>query len=97
MSAALGLYLLFLFGKSGYDIWLLKEQMTELEQEQTRILEQQELLKQEIESLNDPEVIEKLARENLGMVQQGETIIVPAIPGYNIPKPQAIKPGEITH
>jgi len=95
--AGLALYLLFLFGKGGYELWNLKGQIEDLKLEQSRLMEEQQKLKQELESLNDPEVIEKIARESLGMVRRGETVVLPAIPGYNIPKPEAVAPGEITH
>ncbi|MFY9174476.1 MAG: septum formation initiator family protein [Peptococcia bacterium] len=87
ITAILGLYLLFLFAKNGYDIWQLKRQMTILEQEQARLAELHSELEKELESLNDPEVIEKKAREDLGMVREGETVIIPAVPGHNIPRP----------
>lgn len=93
----LGLYMLSLFALSGYEIWKLKQQIRDLEQEQNRIIQQQHQLKQELQSLHDPEMIEKIARESLGMVRQGETIVIPAIPGYDIPKPKSVVPGEITH
>lgn len=95
--AGLGLYLLFLFGMSGFEIWKLKQQITNLEQEQSQLVQHQEQIKQELQSLNNPEVIEKIARENLGMVRNGETIVIPAVPGYDIPKPKSIAPGEIAH
>lgn len=96
-AALLGVYLLFIFGKSGYDILLLKQKMNVLEQEQAELTERHSELEKEIESLNDPEMIEKKAREDLGMVRQGETVIIPAVPGHDIPRPDAIKPGEIMH
>lgn len=97
IMTGLGLYLLFLFGASGYEIWKLKQQITKLELEQRQLVQSQEKLKKELNALNDPEVIEKIARESLGMVRNGETVVVPAIPGYNIPKPKTVNPGEITH
>ncbi len=93
----LGVYLVFLFGMSGYEIWQLKKELNSIEQEQVRLLEHKQQLEKEIESLNDPEVVEKIARESLGMVRQGETVVIPAVPGYDLPEAKAIVPGEIMH
>lgn len=84
---ALGSYLLVLFLMGGYEIWELRQEMKRVELNQNMLLQQQRELQKEIDSLYDPEVIEKLARENLGMVFDGEIMVIPAIPGRDLPKP----------
>lgn len=86
----LGGYLIFLFLIGGYEIWQLRNEIKEVKLEQNMLLQQQNELKKEIDTLYDPEVIEKLARENLGMVIKGETIMIPAIPGRDLPKPKKV-------
>lgn len=94
---ALGSYLLFSFLVGGFEIWKLKKELKRIELEQNQIVQQQNELQKEIESLYNPEVIEKLARENLGMVINGETVVIPAIPGQNLPKPKNVNEIEIGH
>lgn len=93
--SVLGLYLIFTFVTGGYQIWQLKKQMRVLEGEQNVLLQEQQGLANEIQSLNDPESIEKIARESLGMVKEGETIVVPAIPEKNIPKPKEVSQSDM--
>ncbi|MDX9871999.1 MAG: septum formation initiator family protein [Clostridia bacterium] len=90
-----GLYVVFIFATGGYELWQLQQQMHILEEEQGALLEKQEALTEEIQSLNEPEIIERIARESLGMVKAGETIIVPAVPGENLPKPKDVKPEDM--
>ena len=96
-AAVLGLYLLFSFLVGGYQVWQLKKQIQMLENEQKYLLEQQGGLKNEIESLNNPEIIERIARESLGMVKPGETVVIPAIPDKNIPERKELNDRDIAH
>jgi cell division protein FtsL len=91
----IGSYLLVLFLMGGYEIWELRQELKRVELDQNMLLQQQQELKKEIDSLYDPEVIEKLARENLGMVLKGEIMVIPAIPGRDLPKPIDAKNIEI--
>jgi cell division protein DivIC len=86
--AAVGVYLLFLFLMNGYQIWQAKLNIKELNLQKERLLQEQKELENERDSLHDPEVIEKLARESLGFVKPGETLIVPAVPKENVPEPK---------
>lgn len=79
------LYLIFSFSMGGYQVWKLKQQINALQEEQKILLQQQQSLRKDMESLNDPEIIERIARESLGMVKPGETIVFPAVPGKNVP------------
>ncbi len=76
--AILGMYLLVLFIIGSYQLWQLNKQMNALELEQKSLLTQQQKLTEDMESLNNPEMIERIARESLRMVKPGETVIIPA-------------------
>lgn len=96
-AVVLGLYLLFSFIVGGYQVWQLKKQIQALENEQKNLLEKQKVLVDEMQSLNDPEIIERIARESLGMVKPGETIIVPAQPDEGIPERKMLTDQDIAH
>ncbi|PKM90078.1 MAG: hypothetical protein CVU87_03550 [Firmicutes bacterium HGW-Firmicutes-12] len=89
--SVLGLYLIFAFVAGGYQLWQLRMQLHMLEDDQIILLQKQEELVSEIQSLNEPEIIERIARESLGMVKSGETIVIPAIPGNDIPMPKEVR------
>lgn len=98
LKAVLGLlagYLVFSFCLNGYQIWQLKKQVKAIQGEQQMLVNQFQEIQQEAKSLENPEVIEKIARESLGMVKAGETIILPAVPGTNIPKPKSAQKEQI--
>ncbi|MBZ4655378.1 MAG: septum formation initiator [Peptococcaceae bacterium] len=95
LSSVLGVYLLFAFLAGGYEIWQLKKQLEQIDLEKKVLLEQRTRLEQDIKALQEPEIIERIARESLGLVKPGETVIVPAIPGKNIPKPKEVNSAEI--
>lgn len=51
---------------------------------------------QEIELAQDPSFIERVARERLGLVKEGERVIIPAKPGNVMPLKKPAE-GEIQH
>lgn len=63
---------LYIVGYNMYHLYLIKSQEAQLTQEKERLVEEQVELKEKTKSLNDPEVIEKKAREDLGLVKDGE-------------------------
>jgi len=89
--AFVGVYLLFSFLVGGYQIWQIKSEITLYNQQKVELLKTQQELHSELASLQEPEMIEKLARESLGMVKPGEILVVPAVPGDNIPRPKDVK------
>jgi len=89
------IYCFVSFAVGGYQILHIKKEIKQLEAKHEEFLLQQRALEDELNSLQNPEVIEKLARESLGMVKKGETLVVPALPGKGIPKPNNINIGEI--
>ncbi|NLW07128.1 MAG: hypothetical protein GX039_03975 [Clostridia bacterium] len=74
-------YLLFSFGHLGYGIYQAKLQIKSYEAQKQALLAKKEQLQEQIEQLNDASYIERLAREELGLVKPGETVIIPAVPG----------------
>ncbi len=57
---------------NSYKIWHMRQEISEAEQKRTELLEEQQKLEAEKEKWQDPEEIEKKAREKLGMVKDGE-------------------------
>ncbi|SPF54190.1 Septum formation initiator family protein [Candidatus Desulfosporosinus infrequens] len=80
-SAFVLCFTLAVIGSSGWQIWKLHSQvegqLAQLNQEKVSLLQQQGLLHNEITQLNTPSYIEKLAREQLGLVKHGEILISP--------------------
>ena len=83
LFALTGLFTLLLFWGE-YDVfslWDLRRQRVELARKVEQLKVENQSLRDQIESLKDnPGMIEKIARENLGMSARGETVyrIVPA-------------------
>lgn len=86
LCTSLGVYLLCAFFMSCYQIWQAQEKIEEVNLRRQILLEQQKELEKEQAALQDPEVIEKLARESLGMVKPGEILVVPAVPKNRLPE-----------
>ena len=74
VALALGLAV---FGvKESVRAWHMRRDMQTVERDLTTLREQQEQLARTVDRLrNDPLYIEKLAREEMGMVREGETVL----------------------
>lgn len=74
-------FMVAVVGSSSWQIWKLhsnvEAQLAQLNQEKISLLQQEKLLHDEIAQLNTPSYIEKLAREQLGLVKRGEILISP--------------------
>lgn len=57
-------------------VYDLRQQMGELEKQKAQLLAHNQALLQEKESLNSPEALEKIARERLGMLKEGERYLI---------------------
>lgn len=69
------LFLLFLFvvvAVKGVEIYQMHRQIAEAEEKRTELLQEQQELEAKKQELQDPKVIEKQARDQLGMVKSGE-------------------------
>ena len=73
---------IFVFGDYGaYRIWKQKNEISRLQDRIDELLIKQEVLQKELELLKtDPEYLEKIAREDYGMVKKGEILykVVPS-------------------
>lgn len=63
-------------------------------EELSRVTLENELLSAEVEALNTPGEIERLARENLGYVMPGETAYVVLEPGATLASPTPVASAE---
>ena len=74
-------FMVAVVGSSSWQIWKLRSnveaQLAHLNQEKVLLLQQEKLLQDEITQLNTPSYVEKLAREQLGLVKRGEILISP--------------------
>lgn len=61
-------------------VWELSQQKKELIQQKTELKEINERLKKKSQQLDSPEAIEKIAREQLGMIKKGEKVIIKVEP-----------------
>ncbi|HBT20673.1 MAG TPA: hypothetical protein DEA47_04865 [Peptococcaceae bacterium] len=59
-----------------YTIWSLNKQIEEGIEVKKELLAEQKKLKEEIEKVKSPEYVEKLAREQLGLVKPGESLVI---------------------
>lgn len=73
--------IMVIVGSSAWQIWKLRSrvegQLAQLNQEKAKLIQQEKLLNDEITRLNTPSYIEQLAREQLGLVKEGEILISP--------------------
>lgn len=60
------------FCRKVYDYYELERQIREAEAIRQELLQEQQALADWKEELNDPDVVERKARDDLGMVKQGE-------------------------
>jgi len=74
-------FIMVIVGSSVWQIWKLHSrvegQLAQLNQEKVKLLQQEKIFNDEITRLNTPSYIEQLAREQLGLVKQGEILISP--------------------
>lgn len=57
-------------------VWQLRQELSALERDVSALTEQQQKLEKIAERLrSDPAYLEKLAREDMGMVREGETVL----------------------
>jgi cell division protein FtsB len=79
---------LAVFGvKESVRAWQMRRDMLTVERDLTTLRSQQEQLSRTVDRLhNDPLYIEKLAREEMGMVREGETVL--KFPSQNFSNPR---------
>jgi cell division protein FtsB len=57
-------------------LWKKKDIVSQRQEALTRLEREQLELKQKLEEAQSPEFIERMARENLGLIKEGETIVL---------------------
>lgn len=76
ISGIICLVLLFTIIPRAKTIWELSAQKKELEKEKTHLVQINQQRQEELEKVDSPESMERIAREQLGMVKNGERIIM---------------------
>lgn len=74
--AALAVYFIYVLIWQQVTISNKNSEIEELKMQVNSASEESERLKQEVESLNDPEYLERVARERLGLVRPNERVFV---------------------
>ena len=72
LAAAAAILLLAFVIRSGYSIWVLREEIAAEEVKKQALMKENAELEARKKELQDPAVIERKARDDLGMVKPGE-------------------------
>lgn len=72
LAAAAAILLLAFVIRSGYSIWVLREESAAEEVKKQELMKENAELEARKKELQDPAVIERKARDDLGMVKPGE-------------------------
>ncbi|MDR1192633.1 MAG: septum formation initiator family protein [Peptococcaceae bacterium] len=83
--------------KDGWSYFRMSREHQGLRERNEELLTVKETLLRELADLDSPEVIEKLAREELGMVRPGESKVYRTIPTDDIPARERLATGEALH
>lgn len=91
LAAAGILVIVFLvsFGRAAYRVYVLDRQIADLERTRSSLVEENRRLREQIRLLQQPSYIERVAREQLGLVRPGEiaVVLVPKPTPDPTPKP----------
>lgn len=68
------------FGSAYWDTYQIKREAARLARERDDLRKQNALLREEIRLLNTPEYVERIAREQLGLVKPGEVAVILVAP-----------------
>lgn len=80
---------IFTLPGSIYTLWKRRDIVKVRQEDLSRVKQENERLKQELSQAETPEFIERVAREKLGMVKEGETLVL-------LPKSQITNPNDQT-
>lgn len=61
------------------NIWTLHHEIERLKREETTLLEEQKRLNEQVARLKSDQEIERMAREQLGLIKPGEHVLVPVV------------------
>lgn len=79
--ALLAIYLFYSFAHLGLALYQTGLQIRTCQEQKEALLAEGRRLQEQIQELNKDSYIERIAREELGLVKPGETVIIPAVPG----------------
>jgi len=95
---ALGLLLALgvVFGRAYWDVYQLRREVAELDREGEALRQQNAQVREEIRLLHTPEYVERIAREQLGLVRPGEiaVMVVQPTPARIAPSAVEKKPAD---
>ncbi len=63
-------------GRTIVELWEQKGRVGEKERELTRVLTENKRLESQLTDMKNPSYVERVARDQLGMVKEGETIVM---------------------
>ncbi len=86
--------MLFPMIRDGMNYVKMSRELQVLQQRNQELTGLKQQLENEMQSLNTPEMVEKLAREDLDMVKPGESKVYQTIPTNDIPQREELKQGE---
>ncbi|WP_406677479.1 FtsB family cell division protein [Moorella sp. ACPs] len=91
VAGLLAVYLLYSFIRLGLALYQTNLQIKACQEQKAVLMAESSRLHEQIKDLNNDSYIERMAREELGLIKPGETVIVPAVPGqvrpYIPPRP----------
>lgn len=82
----------YAFGSSFLQVYRLKREAARLEQVKQDLIEHNAQLREEIKLLHTPGYVERIAREQLGLVKPGEIALLIVRPKPPAPRPAASRP-----
>jgi len=80
VGTAFFIYMSFSYVTNFVQIWRIEQQIRRIEEEISRAEARNEELRRELAYLQSDEYIERIAREELGLVRPGETAVIIATP-----------------
>lgn len=84
------------FGQQYQRIQEMRQEAQQYEKQYAAVLAEKEKLEEEKELLSEPTYIERLAREKLGLVKNGEVLVVPAEENDEVEEyKEDVNPGDI--
>jgi len=83
-------YVVICFGQQFYRIAAINSEIDSYLNTKKQLMEEQENLMEEIKLLENRSYIERIAREDLGLIKPGETLLVPGKPG-DLPQVKSVQ------
>lgn len=80
LAGALVVFLMLPIAPRVKMLWDLNQRIEQLETQKIKLEQTKQELEQELKQANSPAMVEKIAREQLGMVKKGETRVVEVLP-----------------